>query len=272
MALWKNTDTQIGQPKFVDVGQVTGIKAGGTMTGYTDGATQAMTLSAPPGGGVQATATAKVVGGVITEVNISNPGAGYTSAPTVTVAPAGGSGATFVVTFKKAVDTNTSVVLVSREESLLAANKRKGIRGPGWYKIVEKMQADGKLRYITEALVAFSNRVTTAVAGDVKGDDLVVGDVEISVTTQPSNSAVTAPAAAAFTVVASGATTYQWQVKIGSAAYVNLTAAGVYAGGVTAATLNITNSTGLTGQRYRCVIGNGGTAQVTTNGALLTVA
>jgi hypothetical protein len=73
-------------------------------------------------------------------------------------------------------------------------------------------------------------------------------------------------------VVASGATTYQWQLQTsGVGAYANISNGGVYTTATTA-TLNISNSTGLNGNRYRCVVGNGGTAGVKTNGARLTVA
>lgn len=268
MALWSNTDTQASQPKSLRVGQITGLGVTGTMSGYVDGAS--LTISAPPAGGTQAAGTINVTGGVITGFTITNPGAGYTTAPTVT-APAG-TGATITASIKKSKDgnlVNSDVVFVSTEEAALTANKLKGIKGPGWWKITEKTQNDGSIRFMSEHLVHLY--ATNASAGDAKADDAVVADVEISITTQPAASTVTAPAAASFTVVASGATTYQWQIQVGGAgAYADLTNGGVYTT-VTTATMNISNSTGLSGNRYRCVVGNGGTAVVKTNGAKLTV-
>jgi len=44
-----------------------------------------LTLSAPPQGGVQATAVCTVSGGAINAVTVTNQGAGYTSAPTITI-------------------------------------------------------------------------------------------------------------------------------------------------------------------------------------------
>ena len=44
-----------------------------------------VTIDAPPLGGVQATATATIVGEAITGITLTNPGSGYTSAPTVTI-------------------------------------------------------------------------------------------------------------------------------------------------------------------------------------------
>jgi len=44
-----------------------------------------LTLSAPPQGGVQATAVCTVSGGAINAVTVTNQGAGYTAAPTITI-------------------------------------------------------------------------------------------------------------------------------------------------------------------------------------------
>ena len=162
---------------------------------------------------------------------------------------------------------------VSTEEALLATNQAKGIRGPGWYLIKTKDEAGGTKRTFVEQLVSLAAfTATNAKAGDA-ADDLVVADVEFAVTTQPSASTVTAPAAATFTVVVSvpAGATYQWQQKTGSAAYANISNGGVYSTATTA-TLNISNSTGLNGVKYRCVVTNAAaTAQVTTKPAELTV-
>lgn len=97
----------------------------------------------------------------------------------------------------------------------------------------------------------------------------------ITIGTQPSSATVTAPAAASFTVAATvtnGATrSYQWQVKVGAAAFTNITNGGVYSNATTA-TLNISNSTGLNGNQYRCVVSaTGGAVSVNSNSATLTV-
>ena len=73
----------------------TGIDVTASGSGYS--ITSAVTISAPPAGGVQATAIVKTVdanGGILT-VDVVNPGSGYTSTPTVTVAD--GTSATFSV-------------------------------------------------------------------------------------------------------------------------------------------------------------------------------
>jgi hypothetical protein len=163
---------------------------------------------------------------------------------------------------------------VSSEEAALASNKAKGIKGPGWYLIKTKDEAGGNQRTFMECLVALANATAlNSKSGDAT-DDLVVADVEFAITTQPSAASVTAPAAATFGVVVSvpAGATYQWQQKTGAAAYANIANGGVYSTATTA-TLNISNSTGLNGVKYRCVITNAAsTAQVTSKGAELTVA
>jgi alpha-tubulin suppressor-like RCC1 family protein len=76
-----------------------------TAGGSNYSSTPVVTISAPPAGGVQATATATVVGGIITAITIFNPGSGYVidpnrnsfnPYPTVTITDSSGSGATAI--------------------------------------------------------------------------------------------------------------------------------------------------------------------------------
>lgn len=99
---------------------------------------------------------------------------------------------------------------------------------------------------------------------------LTVGDPVISV--NPSNLSVMHPAPAVFTVTASGSTalSYQWQSSPDGVTWTNLTDTGVYST-TTTATLNISDSTGLNGTKYRCVVTDtAGTAY--SSAATLTVA
>jgi hypothetical protein len=267
MPIFTNKDTQAGKPKSINVGQIVGATITGTMTGYVNGAS--LTISAPPAGGVQAVGTILVTGGVITGIALTERGAGYTVAATMT-APTG-TGATLTPTVKLQDirgPLNSDIVFVSQEEAALVGNRLKGIKAPGWYRITEKTQNDGTQRYFTENLIAMT--VTDAVAGD-NIDDGVVADIEIAITAQPASVAVTAPAAASFTVAATGtALTYQWQLQAGGVgAYADIANSGVYTTSTTA-TLNISNSTGLNGNRYRVVV-NGTTSKATSSGAKLTV-
>src|SRR5207247_7396615 len=68
-------------------------------SGYTS--QPAVTISAPPAGGTQATATASlttVSTGQVASVTLTTGGTGYTSAPTATLSGGGGSGATATAT------------------------------------------------------------------------------------------------------------------------------------------------------------------------------
>lgn len=60
------------------------------ITGGGAGYTSAPTVSiGAPPSGVTATATAVITGGVVTAINVTNPGSGYTSAPAVTLTGGG---------------------------------------------------------------------------------------------------------------------------------------------------------------------------------------
>ena len=110
-----------------------------------------------------------------------------------------------------------------------------------------------------------TDQTTTAVA------HLTV-DVPPVITTQPGNVTVLAPAAANFTVAATGPTlTYQWQLAAnGTTVFANL-ANGNGFSGVTTANLSVAPTTGnLNGSTVRCVVSN--VAGIATSApALLTV-
>jgi hypothetical protein len=73
--------TQLG------AGPVTAITVTSGGSGYTSAPT--VTLSTPPAGGTQATATASVFGGIVTGITITNAGSGYAAPPTVTISGGG---------------------------------------------------------------------------------------------------------------------------------------------------------------------------------------
>ena len=68
----------------VSVGTVTSITVRGGGSGYL--AAPVVTLSAPGGSGVTATATAVIAGGRVTSITINNGGSGYTAPPAVALA------------------------------------------------------------------------------------------------------------------------------------------------------------------------------------------
>jgi len=123
----------------------------------------------------------------------------------------------------------------------------------------------GRVQY--ETLVAMGSMVNDA-------EDTILKDVKISYVTHPASQTLAAGAPGTFTVsvasVPAGATiTYQWQANTG-AGYSNLTNAGVYTG-ATAATLNISDVTGLTGVQYRALALSAGANTITSKVAVLTV-
>ncbi len=90
-----------------------------------------------------------------------------------------------------------------------------------------------------------------------------------NITGQPANTAVCELSNASFSITATGATSYQWQVDPGSG-FVNITDDAIYSGATTA-TLNITAAPfSINNTQYRCIATNG-TGSTTSNGASLTL-
>lgn len=268
MSLWNKTDTQASKPKYINVGQVVGVRVSELGKAYTTGDTIA--FSAAPAGGVTATGDLVLLGGGVVGVKITNPGAGYTKPPTVTIKTSTGSGATLVAAIAPILEDNDKIVFVDLTEAQNPANRLKGIKTPGWTKVSSKL-VDGQLRHSAEVLVAMS--VSSATSGDA-ADDLIVADTAFAITTQPVSVKADEGKAAAFTVVVdpSVGVTYQWQVQTaGTGAYSNLTNSGVYTGSATD-TLSVSDVTGLNKNRYRVVaLNSDATASVTSKGAQLAV-
>lgn len=265
MPLWGNTDTQAARPKYLDVGQVRAVTV--TNGGEDYNANSVVTFSAAPAGGVTAQGTVIVNNGAITGIRITNPGAGYVTPPTITVAD--GSGATFSVNIAAIVYDHREVFFVDTNEAQAESNKSKGITGAGWWLIKEYKDNSGKVRYKTENLVFMAR--TQAQAGDAN-DDLTVPDVNtvITIGTQPANQ-TTVEGAATFAVVASftagtGTLVYQWQRKAaGANRFVNVA-------GATSASLALTGQTiANNGDQYRVIVSGGGAKAVTSAAATLTV-
>ena len=160
------------------------------------------------------------------------------------------------------------LVFVDNTEVDVAANKSRGISGPGWWQYNTYTTAAGDTRHKAECL-AFVH-ATAAAAGD-DADDTIVADVleTITVGTQPADQ-TTASGAATFSVVAtvdqSGTITYQWQKKAaGSTRYANVS-------GATSASLALTGQTAdNTGDKYRVKINTSkGAEEVVSDAATLT--
>ena len=110
--------TDVAATTTLNNGAVASVALSGTLTGYTGGAT--ISFSAPPTGGVQATGVVNGTG-TLTTVTITNPGSGYTVAPTATVNPvSGGTGATATATLSVAGASLTAKYTGTLGNSLVA--------------------------------------------------------------------------------------------------------------------------------------------------------
>jgi hypothetical protein len=81
-----------------DGGQVEGVYITNCGSGYADGSNYAVTFSDPGGGGVAAAGTASVRDGKIVKVILTGRGRGYSGTATVTIAGPGGGGTTATAT------------------------------------------------------------------------------------------------------------------------------------------------------------------------------
>tara|TARA_Y100000361_G_scaffold23458_1_gene18595 strand:- start:2126 stop:2908 length:783 start_codon:yes stop_codon:yes gene_type:complete len=160
------------------------------------------------------------------------------------------------------------LVFVDDTEQAIAANKARGIWGPGWWLYESYQTAAGDTRHKAEC-IAFVH-ATAAAAGD-DADDTVVADVleTITIGTQPADQ-TTSSGAATFTVAAtvdqSGTITYQWQKKAsGSTRYANVS-------GATSASLVLAGQTAAEdGDKYRVKINTSkGAEEVVSDAATLT--
>jgi hypothetical protein len=94
----------------------------------------------------------------------------------------------------------------------------------------------------------------------------------VSISTQPTNTSACKSDTKTFKVVATNATTYQWQVSTnGGGAWANLTNTAPYSG-VSTATLTITNAPlNISTYQYRCVVSNTCGSPLNSNAGTLTV-
>ena len=170
-----------------------------------------------------------------------------------------------------------NAVFVDLTEAGQAANRAKGLKTPGWNLYNTYQTQNGDTRHIAESLVPM--RVSATDAGDLgvggAGDDAIVLDRTITIGTQPLQSAATVDIAgsAAMTLVVAAAAvpaqavTFQWQYKVGAAAYVNVALAS------TAATLEIASTETaeyVAGNLFRCVVSTAGAVDAISDSVTLT--
>ena len=156
-----------GQYKPLDLtsgGQLSAITTVNTGSGYTNGASVSLVISAPPAGGVQAAATVTISGGAVTAYTITNPGSGYLVAPRLVV-PNSGDGAALL-------NGTLTAPEVSRDVTLLQASVYTGTVDTRYKLTVVKGVTDTNANPFTGALI----RVTdTAGADAIQNYTLVQG-------------------------------------------------------------------------------------------------
>jgi hypothetical protein len=167
-----------------------------------------------------------------------------------------------------------TVVFVDETEAALAENKARGINAPGWWSYFTYTDGSGKTRHKAEHLVFIANPDTT----ETQPDDAIAADVQniVTISAQPADASVTAPATATFSVTASvttgtGTIAYQWQLSTDSGASFSNIAGATSASYTTPATTAVTFDEN--GYQYRVKLTTDtGAAEVVSDAATLTVA
>jgi hypothetical protein len=176
------------------------------------------------------------------------------------------------------------LIFIDADEAAQPENRARGLKHVGWWLYRTWTNADGSVAHHAENVVAMGAYAGAtgfgtyqAQTGDNAADDTYALDSTVTITSQPPNRSVTAPAATTFPLTAAitgaGALNYKWQVQTDSfPTWADLSNAGVFSG-VTTATLAISDSTGYTGYRFRCIVGSTtANTDVTSTTASLTVA
>jgi hypothetical protein len=252
--------------------------------GKTDDKTSSGTIALTTAGAVTGTSTAftteSAIGDTLTanSIDFRITAIASDTAATVVNANAAGTaivaqsaGAAYTLSEKpKSIGSNsvggyTSETTFGVDENEMAANPDIGAGHAGWVHV----RTNGS-RKISETLVALSKNGITGDAEDTEFEDFL-----ISITTQPSDSTKASGEAESFAVVSTisgsgGTQTFQWQLQTGgTGSFCNISNAGVYTTATTA-TLNISDNTGLSTNKYRCVISATGADDVTSTAATLT--
>jgi hypothetical protein len=119
--VWAYADNANGIPVFT-----TGIQGVNVITGGSGYSSATVTFSAPSIGGVQATGTVTLSGGVVTGIVMTNNGSGYTGlTPTITFTGVGGAGATFsapIISVNPVWDDASILEIIVRALALIGVN------------------------------------------------------------------------------------------------------------------------------------------------------
>jgi len=173
-------------------------------------------------------------------------------------------------------------------EIAVPENRNRGFSHTGWTHYTTYSDANG-VRHKAETLVAMSKNfanVTVLGVGQDAADDTVLANAYIDITLQPSNviDYLQNLSSTSFTVAANSVPTsanlvftYQWQraantIDATAGYFANVSTGGIYSTATTG-TLNLSNTSGLNGTFFRCVVGTAdqGADQNTSATATITI-
>ena len=173
-------------------------------------------------------------------------------------------------------------------EIAVPENRNRGFSHTGWTHYTTYSDANG-VRHKAETLVAMSKNfanVTVLGVGQDAADDTVLANAYINITLQPSNviDYLQNLSATSFTVAANSVPTsanlvftYQWQraaniIDATAGYFANVSTGGIFTTATTG-TLNLSNTSGLNGNVFRCVVGTAdqGADQNTSATATITI-
>ena len=172
-------------------------------------------------------------------------------------------------------------------EIAVPENRNRGFSHTGWTHYTTYSDANG-VRHKAETLVAMSKNfanVTVLGVGQDAADDTVLANAFINITLQPSNviDYLQNLSATSFTVAANSVPTsanliftYQWQraantIDATAGYFANISTGGIFTTATTG-TLNLSNTSGLNGNVFRCVVGGDqGADQNTSATATITI-
>ncbi|MFN0255620.1 T9SS type A sorting domain-containing protein [Pedobacter ureilyticus] len=262
----------------------------GSATLSVSGGTAPYFYSWSPSGGTAATGYNLSAGTYTVTITDSTPGGGCTKTQTVTITQPGGSivSTTALNAFSTCANSASTPQSFTISAGGLTANLL--VSAPTGYEIstsaggsysnnISFVPSGGSVstytiyaRLASTASGTPSGNITISSTGIPNKNVAVTGTVNIapSITAQPSNSSVCAGGITTFSVTASNATGYQWQVDQG-AGFSSITNGGVYSNATTA-TLTITGATAaMNGYLYRLIATGTCTPSAASNNVALTV-
>ena len=166
--------------------------------------------------------------------------------------------------------SDSQIVFVDREESLIPDNRKRGLKSPGWWLYSTKTDSDGSERFLSELLVAAD--IAFAASGDSDSDDEIASEGTISVSvpsTKTMNDGATSTIAATVSVSPSIALTYKWQIY--NSSWSNLSDATFYSGTATSTLVLTAPDYSLIGKRFRLKVTGSGLRTTYSSATVLTI-